>query len=85
MKTIVFALGALLLFGSANDINNGTAVKENTVKQCIKVKCGNKAHFEEFTGSSHEDIAAQIKDKYNSCIWTREPNRRCKKRIESKF
>ena len=85
MKTIVFALGALLLFGSANYGNNVTTIKENTVKQCIKVKCGKKAHFEEFTGTSEADIASQIKLKYNDCIWTRVPGKRCKKGVESKF
>ena len=85
MKAVLFSIASMLLFGSATYEKKSNSVPETTIKQCIKVKCGNKAHFEEFTGSSHEDIAAQIKEKYNSCIWTRVSSKRCKKRIESKF
>ena len=85
MKTIFTALMGLFLFTSANF--NGISEKQNdiTVKECIKIVCGKKAHFEMFEGTSEADIAAQIKEKYNSCTWVKVPEKRCKKRIESKF
>ena len=38
-----------------------------------------------FEGADEADIAAQIKEKYNACTWVKVADRRCKKRIESKF
>ena len=85
MKIFIFSFLASALFTSANFTSQSEPKTETTVKECIKIICGKKAHFEMFEGADEADIAAQIKEKYNACTWVKVADRRCKKRIESKF
>lgn len=73
-------IGSFLMLSSFNSNN-----VYQTEKRCIKIKCGKKAHYEQFTGYDEADIARQIKYKYETCTWSYAPTRSCKTGKENKF
>jgi hypothetical protein len=50
----------------------------DTVQKCVQIKCGKKGSYEFFTGTSEADIAAQIKQKYNTCTFKYVDKSKCK-------
>jgi len=68
MKTLLFGLTLLLLFGF-----------NATVTKCVQISCSKTTFVMSFTGSSEADIAKQIKQKYPNCSFSYVDKSRCKK------
>ncbi len=49
-----------------------------TVTKCVKVKCGKKGYYELMTGVDEQDIANQLKVKYNTCTYQYVDKKKCK-------
>ncbi|MEY3085951.1 MAG: hypothetical protein RL037_2170 [Bacteroidota bacterium] len=82
-KNLFFFLGVAMIFFSFSSYPVSTS--KQLEKQCVRIKCGKKAHYEVFTGVDEADIASQVKIKYNTCIWSKVPSKNCKTGKESKF
>jgi hypothetical protein len=65
----VIVISGMMFFGFKNS---------DTVTKCVKIKCGNKGYYELMTGTDEQDIANQLKVKYNTCTYQYVDKKKCK-------